>query len=41
MVERVLGVPVVAVLPLLPPLGRRGASLPLEVSTMPRRIGAR
>jgi len=41
MVERVLGVPVVAVLPLLPPLGRRGASLPLEVSRMPRRIGAR
>jgi uncharacterized protein involved in exopolysaccharide biosynthesis len=41
MVERVLGVPVVAVLPLLPPPGLRGASLPLEVSRMPRRIAAR
>jgi uncharacterized protein involved in exopolysaccharide biosynthesis len=41
MLERVLGVPVVAVLPLLPPPGRRGASLPIGVSGMPRRIAAR
>jgi uncharacterized protein involved in exopolysaccharide biosynthesis len=41
MLERMLGVPVVAVLPLLPPPGRRGASLSLEVSGMPRRIAAR
>ncbi len=41
MVERVLGVPVVAVLPLLPPQGRRWTALPLALAGAPRRIAAR